>query len=327
MSITTRRAVDVVQAYLGKLDASGTVSSSVRRQRGWALREALLFAAVRQVRDVSTGQALEAGERNAATGLLHRVRLAELFAPEFAGEWTTYADPVLRGVGEPNVSTQRARMASLRALAVFAGAEVPDHRAPKPVLRELLSEPEIASAMVALTRQLPGRGPDDHVRLAAILAVMSVWPVRSVELSAMRLDQVRDSGDRVLVDVPPDAVPGSSSASSASPSSAGEPAGEPLVLTGVAAVRLRQWIAVRESLVSALQGGTVRSLWTSIRSNSKPGGPRGSLPWPPGMPLKPRGLQRAYARSVVTANLVYDGTTGFPLPRSLDLLRRSIGGI
>lgn len=308
MSVRSGRALDTVHAFLGELAAGGRVSAAVRRQRSWALREAVLFAAVRTVRDVTTGVTVTPAEREAAGLLTDRVPLAELFAPGFVAEWVALADPVLRGVTEPNVSTQRARMASLRALAVFSGQDVPAHRAPKPALRGLLSEPEVGSAMLALTGQLPGRGPDDHVRLAAILAVMSVYPVRSAELSAMRLAQVQDGGGRVRLDV---AAEGD----------------DPPVLTGVAAERLRQWLAVRESIVSALQGGPVHSLWTSIRSNSRPGGPRGSLPLPPGMPLKPRGLQRAYARSVVAANLVHQGLPGFPLPKSLDLLRRSIVGV
>jgi integrase len=308
MTITTGLALDAVRAFLGELESGGQTSASVRRQRSWALREAVLFAAVRRMRDATSGTALTSAERREAMALTAVVPLADLFAPDFVGEWTARADAVLRDVAEPNVATQRARVASLRALAAFAGAEVPAHQAPKPVLRDLLTEPEISSAMLALTRRLPGRGPDDHVRLAAILAVMSVWPVRSGELSAIRLDQVHDTGSGVLLDVAAEGA-----------------GGRPVALTGVAADRLRHWLAVRESLVSALQGGPVHALWTSIRSNSRPGGPRGSLPWPCGMPLKPRGLQRAYARSVEAANLVYGGVRGFPLPRSLDLLRRSIG--
>jgi integrase len=150
---------------------------------------------------------------------------------------------------------------------------------------------------------LPGRGPDDHVRLAAVLAVMSVWPARSADLSALRLDQVAVRGTEVWL----------------------APAeGEPRVLRGIAAERVVHWLEVRDSIVSALQGGPIRALWTSIRSNSRPGGRTGSLPLPPGMPLRPRGLQRAYARSVETANVVHGGLPGFPLPRSLDLLRRSL---
>jgi hypothetical protein len=193
---------------------------------------------------------------------------------------------------------------SVRALAAFVGAELPQHRHPKPVLRDTLTEPEVTAALRALTRQLPGRGPDDHVRLAAVLAVMSVWPARSADLAALRVTQLRARGGDLLLDL-------------------GAPDDDQLVLQGPAATRVREWLDVREGLVGALLGGPVYALWTSIRSNSRPG-PRGSLPLPPGMPLRPRGLQRAYARSVEAANAVHHGLPGFPLPRSLDLLRRSL---
>jgi hypothetical protein len=169
----------------------------------------------------------------------------------------------------------------------------------------VLTTPEVDAALRVLTQRLPGRGPDDHVRLAAVLSVMSVWPLRSLELSELRLDQVLERGSDVVLAVRTDGA-------------------EQPTLRGVAAARMREWLDVRDALVGALSGGPVRALWTSIRSNSRPGGPRGSLPLPPGMPLRPRGMQRAYARSVEAANLFHQGVPGFPLPRSLDLLRRSL---
>jgi integrase len=263
----------------------------------------VLFAAVRELRGVVDPVPLTPGERVLAEARRPAVTVAALLEPTFADDWVALADIVLRGSDDPRGATQRARLASLRGLAAFAEAEVPAHRHPKPELRPLLSEPQIESALRALAGPLPGRGPDDHVRLAAVLAVMSVFPARSAELSALRLDQLSSRGSEVRLDL-------------------GD--GEPRVLRPLAAERVRHWLEVRESLVSALQGGPVRALWTSIRSNSRPGGRAGSLPLPPGMPLKPRGLQRAYARSVETANVVHGGLPGFPLPRSLDLLRRSL---
>lgn len=305
-----RPALPVVSAFLAALVASGETSRALHRQRGWALREAVLFAAARRVRaaepgGVGPGGELSAPERDRAEGLCARVTLGELFAEAFVDEWVEHADPVLRGVTGHNSATQRARVASLRALAAFAGAEAPGHRHAHPVPRAVLTGPEVDAALAALTLRLPGRGPDDHVRLGAVLAVMSVWPVRSAELSALELSQLRHEADGVHLVV-------------------GTPDDDPRVLRGPAAERLRDWLAVRSGLVAALEGGPVRTVWTSIKSNSRPGGPRGSLPLPPGMPLKPRGLQRAYARSVEAANAVHHGLPGFPLPRSLDLLRRSL---
>jgi hypothetical protein len=301
------RALPAVAAYLERLESSGQASRALRRQRSWALREAVLFAAVRRLSAPEPLPAvpLTPADRERAVAESARVTLGELFTDTFVDAWLAQADPVLRGVTEHRTATQRARVTSLRALAAFTGDGLPEHRHPQPVPRALLTAPAVESALAALTGHLPGRGPDDHVRLAAVLAVMSVWPVRSVELSELEVRQLHDDGADVLLSV--------------------DPADEgPRVLRGIAAERLRAWLEVRAGLLAELQGGPVRAVWTSIRSNSRPGGPRGSLPLPPGMPLRPRGLQRAYARSVEAANATHHGLPGFPLPRSLDLLRRSL---
>ena len=322
MSTTTAgSALRTVKAYLAHLEEPGCTSRVLRRQRSWALREAVLFAAACRLRNVQPPatpfppEPLTNDERAQAMTERERVTLGELFREGFVDAWLDHADPVLRDVPASSGATQRARVTSLRALAAFTGDDPPQHRHPKPVLRTLLTEPEIASALRALTRPLPGRGPDDHVRLAAVLAVMSVWPARSADLSLLQVSQVRSRGADLVLVVGPEAK--------ADDAGVGE--GIAPILSGVAADRVREWLDVRAGLVSVLDGGPVHTLWTSIRSNSRPGGPGGSIPLPPGMPLKPRGLQRAYARSVETANVVHDGLPGFPLPRSLDLLRRSIG--
>jgi hypothetical protein len=313
-------ASGVVSAYLEHL-AAGGASRVLLRQRRWALREAMLFAVVRRSHLVEStpagaedamGRQLTAGERTVAESLVRDVTLGEVLADGFPGLWLAHADAVLRGSADPVAATGRARLASLRALATFAGAGPPVHSTGRPALRAVLDRPEVDAALKVLTQRLPGRGPDDHVRLAAVLAVMAARPMRSQELSALRVMDLQDRGTDVVIR-PPGLI--------------GSPTDDlaaPIVLRGVGAARLRDWLAVRSSLAAALEGGPVRALWTSIRSNSRPGGPNGSLPLPPGMPLKPRGLQRAYARSVVAANPFHPGVPGFPLPRSLDLLRRSL---
>lgn len=327
----SRFALAAVHGYLAQLEESGQASRPLQRQRSWALREAVLFAAVWRLRGTgalaaptSPPAALTDDERARARHETERVVLGELFRDGFVEEWLAQADPVLRGVKNAVPATQRARVTSLRALAAFTGVDPPEHRHPKPVLRSLLTEPEIVSALRALTRPLPGRGPDDHVRLAAVLAVMSVWPARSVGLAGLRVDQLQPQGDQLLLTLDP-----ADQETTGQDGQDGEDGGGPveLVLPGVAADRVSAWLGVRDGLVSALLGGPVHSLWVSIRSNSRPGGSRGSVPLPPGMPLRPRGLQRAYARSVMAANAVHAGLPGFPLPRSLDLLRRSLSGL
>jgi hypothetical protein len=323
MSKSFRPAMPAVAGYLTSLAEGGQASAALQRQRSWALREAVLFAAVRALRRPGStgpcpGDVLTPDERVRADVRIGQVGLTELFTADFVDDWLDHADPVLRGVASSVPATQRARVSSLRGLAAFCGHDLPEHRHPKPALRPLLTEPEITSALRALTRSLPGRGPDDHVRLAAVLAVMSVWPARSVDLAGLRVEQVQLRGGEALL---------SFDASSQEISSLDGEGPVELVLRGVAAERVHTWLEVREGLVAALLGGPVHSLWTSIRSNSRPGGSRGSVPLPPGMPLRPRGLQRAYARSVAAANTFHAGLPGFPLPRSLDLLRRSLSGL
>jgi integrase len=298
-------ALAVVEGYLRALSEGGG-SRPLVRQRSWALREAVFFAAALRRHGVAPDAAttMPPVERAALASAAERVLLGELAAPGFAAAWSALADPVLRGVADAVPATQRARIASLRALATYAGLDLPDHGEGKPALRAVLTPPQLTAALQALTHRLPGRGPDDQVRLAAVLAVMSVWPARSMELSALRLAHLRDDGAEMVLVVPTDGS-------------------RPPVLQGIAADRMREWIAVRAGLVAALQGGPVHALWTSIRSNSRPAAGR-SLPLPAGMPLRPRGLQRAYARSVAAANVANAERPGFPLPPSLDLLRRSL---
>ncbi|HEY6793247.1 MAG TPA: hypothetical protein VI248_01040 [Kineosporiaceae bacterium] len=297
-------ALDAVADYLRHLEASGG-SRALLRQRRWALREAVLFAAALTRHELSPGEELRAEERAALEPATAEVRLRDLTGQGFAETWLALADPVLRGVPTPVPATQRARITSLRGLARFAGIDAPDHRSGRPPLREVLTTSQIRAALTALSGRLPGRGHHDQVRLAAILAVMSVWPARSAELAALRLADLQDDGSRVVLEIGPDADRWP-------------------VMPGIVAQRVREWLAVRADLVASLQGGPVYALWTSIRSNSRPSEPRGSAPLPAGLPLRPRGLQRAYRRSVAAANLVHAGVPGFPLPASLDLLRRSL---
>ena len=159
----TEPAHRVIDDYLATLGtATPPVSRALRRQRAWALREAVLFAAARHLVDVTTGNPLTDADRARAETTRGAVQLAELLQDDFAEQWSTHGDPVLRGVPGGIAATRRARLASLRALAGFAGAGLPAHRDGKPVLRELLPRPQVEVALRALAAPLPGRGPHDQ---------------------------------------------------------------------------------------------------------------------------------------------------------------------
>jgi len=85
---------------------------------------------------------------------------------------------------------------------------------------------------------------------------------------------------------------------------------------------LRRWLAVREGLVAPLQGAKT-ALWVSVvRATGTPIA---------GLPLEPKGLERAYGRGIVALNADLAGQWDaaargpwVPLPTRLEQLRRAV---
>ena len=105
-----------------------------------------------------------------------------------------------------------------------------------------------------------------------------------------------------------------------------EPVTERITLSRGTAAALRHWLGHRQVLIEAFDIG-VKSLWVSVAGNHAglPSKEGNAIRRPPGMPLRPRGLQRAYTRAVVELNAELAGSPGWrPLPYRLELLRRAI---
>ena len=89
---------------------------------------------------------------------------------------------------------------------------------------------------------------------------------------------------------------------------------------------LKAWLEVRETLVQPLHG-TAKALWVSVMPNhaGRLNVEGEAIRRPPGMPLMPRGMQRAYTRAVVEANMALAGSPGWlPLPVRFEQLRRAV---
>lgn len=165
----------------------------------------------------------------------------------------------------------------------------------------------------------PDFEPGGPVRAAA--AARDVGTVldtgaRVGELCALRVDDLDLSGAQPVLTVVrrPQAR------------AAAEPVTERILLSPGTHVALRQWLATREEIIDSLQLG-VKALWVSVAGNHAglPAADGHSIRRPAGMPLRPRGLQRAYTRAVAELNSELAGSAGWrPLPYRLEQLRRAV---
>jgi hypothetical protein len=104
------------------------------------------------------------------------------------------------------------------------------------------------------------------------------------------------------------------------------PVSERIALSRGSVAALRHWLKRRQELIEVFDIG-VKSRWVSVAGNHAglPSKEGNAIRRPPGMPLRPRGLQRAYTRAVVELNDELVGSPGWqPLPYRLELLRRAI---
>lgn len=144
---------------------------------------------------------------------------------------------------------------------------------------------------------------EDRTRLLAMVAVVLDTGARSTELSGMRLDDLGEGEETLTV--------------RRSPQNATHlpPVVDEAWLRDGTRVAVRHWLAVRDELVAPLEGAKT-ALWVSLRAHHNA---------PIGMPLRPRGVQRAYARGVAALNTLMAGEHGWePLPTTLEQLRRSV---
>jgi hypothetical protein len=316
------RASEALERHLARLaDPAAPVSRSLLRQRRWALRHALTAAALARLhgpaplpQDVA---ATEQGDLDRAT---HDVAAGDLVDPAFLAWYLPWAaDGALTDPARPSAARSpaaaRARVAALRALAGDLDLPAPGHTHGTPELRTVIARRPVEDLLRAFAGHRP-RPTATRARLLAMLAVMDLDPVGPTALAAM---DVRDlSPDVTTLRAPSD--------------------GRPLALSPAGAAALRTWLSVRDELIAHLDGGAVHALWVSAHGLRDADG----TARPPGLPLRTRGIERAYARGVralrrhlaahperVPHSLLPEhappGTVPpLDLPPSLELLRRSL---
>lgn len=298
-------ALSDIEGLLAHLDAHAATRATLR-QRRWALEQAVdAAAAARSLPDLPLADAW--GQWNGRGR--EKVTTAELLSPMFVEAFLdlartgALATRSRRRLPETTPWNDRARVASLRALAAFTEAgPIPAYN-PGDVLRRRprLGPGELGSILTTLAGPARGSSPTAaQVRLGALLACMWIEPRRADDLLSLCLDDLLYEGERPYALV----------------SLSGTPRG----LSAVVSSTLMEWLVVRRTLVEGLQGSDHGRLWVSVRQVPR----TATVSWAAGMPLHSRGLQRSYAAAVQAANDRHAGELGFPLPGSLDLLRRSL---
>lgn len=150
-------------------------------------------------------------------------------------------------------------------------------------------------------------GPED-VRAACMVGIAraSHGRARTGELCALSVDDV-------------DVVAGAVTVTHRRPGPAAGPAyRQTYVLDETTLAVVRRWLAVREIVQSSLEGDRVRALFVTVR----PAQQHGRL-YRTGLPIHPRGLQRAWQRQAVRLNGRHAGRVGWPLPRRFEPIRRA----
>lgn len=225
----------------------------------------------------------------------------------------------LRATAGSAASTNASLRVRLDCLDILAraGGVVPE-------LPERPAIPEPRTTVGARSRSLlhgwlgaaadhPGADPG-RVRLFALVGVVLDTGARAGELCALRTADVAEDLGRLTVVRRPQAR------------SVAPPVTEHHRLSAPTRSALKHWLDVREDLVREVQG-TAKALWVSVRGNHAgvlDGDGHAQLR-PPGMPLMPRGLARAYTRAVVQVNADMAGQHGWePLPYRLEQLRRAV---
>lgn len=234
---------------------------------------------------------------------------------------TAYLDLAARGelranaahLGRPSTaSTALARMRTLDPLAAAAGYQLDlgplpryHHRTPVPSRqREILRR--------YLTRQADRRQTDPYrIRLLALVGIVldTGAPVNSLAL--MQPASLLKDNRAIVVERQLQGRHGTRSTDTV-----------PLRVGTRAAVKA--WLEERERWVAPLHGESV-ALWVSLHPNHTGEEDGTGARRPPGMPLQPKGIQRAYAQAIGALNGEMVGRAGWtPMPTTLEELRRGV---
>lgn len=259
-------------------------SRATLRQRRWVLEQALEELAQRDAR------------------VTPETLVSQDFVDAFLAQPGNGQGTRRRATPELSEASMRARLSVLRRFAQYIGAPLPQQTGKRVAPRVPLGRVELTFLLMRVAG--PARGADpspSRVRLAAVLARMWLEPVRTGPLLAMTTQDVLcDAEGR------PFAVKGS--------------AGQLLPLQPVVSSTFAEWLMVRRQAVGHLEGAPHDRLWVTVRTVPEGTG----RAFAAGLPLRARGLQRSYAKVIAEVNDEQAGQPGFPLPRSLDLLRLSL---
>jgi integrase len=285
-----------------------SISPARARQLRWVAKELRIVSAHPDFRP--DGPVREAADLLGPQALTSYLRLAQ--------EGELRQRPTSTGDGTSSASSMRIREDCLRLICQeLALPLVLGERAPLPAPREVVGGPTRSQlrAYLAEKAQSPPTRPG-RIRLLAIIGTVLDTGARVGELCALRIQDLDVSeADAILTVV---RRPQARSVS--------EPATERIILSPGTSAALRHWLRTREEILTPLQIG-VKSLWVSVAGNHAglPAADGHSIRRPAGMPLRPRGLQRAYTRTVVELNMELAGSPGWsPLPYRLEQLRRAV---
>lgn len=301
-------ALEQVTAAAERVCAREGLSAARARQIRWFVKELRLAVAHPEFRP---GAPLHgAAELFAAQAVSSYLDLAH------RGELRTRASRVPGAVSSP--ASMRVREDCLKILArELTLPLVLRERAPQPVVHETVDAPtrsQLRAYLVQRAENPPVLAA--HVRLLAIMGTVLDTGARVGELCALTLEDVElDTREPTVTLV---RMPQARRVT--------EPVTERIALSRGTSAALRNWLTHRQELVDQFELG-VKALWVSVAGNHAglPNRDGNAVRRPPGMPLRPRGLQRAYTRAVVELNAELAGSPGWrPLPCRLELLRRAI---
>jgi integrase len=314
-------AVGQVESAVERLCLRESTSAARARQLRWVAKELRIVSAHPDFRP--GGPVLAAADLLSPQALTSYLRLAQ--------EGELRQRPTSTGDGTSSASSMRIREDCLRlicqelTLPLLIG-----ERAPLPAPREVVGGPTRSQLRAYLAER--ARNPPEQagrIRLLAIIGTVLDTGARVGELCAMRVEDL---------DLTPEQSghAGHSGASAAGPvltvvrhpqaRSVSEPVSERIILSPGTAAALRHWLLTRDKILTPLQIG-VKTLWVSVAGNHAglPAADGHSIRRPAGMPLRPRGLQRAYTRAIVELNTELVGSPGWsPLPYRLEQLRRAV---
>lgn len=239
-----------------------------------------------------------AGHTAAVRGIpVHRLTVTELLAPDSIATWLAAAEDGKtreRGTGRSSQAAQRARLASVRALAVHVGLPMPSVMSlPRVARLPGFDRSEAAVAVRILAERRPAPIGEEHwIRTTALASLVVDTGARVGELAVLRIEDLGfaagGAGGTVRVPHRPPGhrlPPGTDLYDPAHMRTA--------TFGGNTARLLRRWLDIRGRLVDGLQGGDPRRLWVAVGAGGDVNGPPGQRP---GMPLSSRSLHRSWRR-------------------------------